>query len=167
MKLACMLHCNIFSNQTISQYQMILLNWQFMYPPQRGQGMLSLWLCSLLEWTICQTDSRVDGDLRHHVVMWNETGVHVTLQHIFKSNNFTISNDPIESVASFNWDWRKVIPHPHPHPVWIINHMLSKMWDEIIQPFPNFNRTTVEVWEWISNFIPHLIMAVIGYPCWD
>ena len=31
----------------------------------------------------------------------------------------------------------------------------------------NFNGWTVEVWEWISNFTPHFIMDVIGYPCWD
>ena len=36
--------------------------------------------------------------------------------------------------------------------------MLSKAWDEITYPFPNFNGATVEVWEWISNFIPHLMM---------
>ena len=29
--------------------------------------------------------------------------------------------------------------------------------DESIYPFPNFNGATVEVWEWISNFIPHLL----------
>ena len=50
---------------------------------------------------------------------------------------------------------------------WISNHMASKVWGEIIYPFPNFNGTTVEVWEWISNFIPHFIMDVITYPCWD
>ena len=27
--------------------------------------------------------------------------------------------------------------------------------------------STVEVWEWIRNFIPHLMMDVITYPCWD
>ena len=27
--------------------------------------------------------------------------------------------------------------------------------DEIIDPFPNFNGETVEVWERISNFITH------------
>ena len=26
------------------------------------------------------------------------------------------------------------------------------MWDDITYPFPNFNSTTVEVWEWISKF---------------
>ena len=26
---------------------------------------------------------------------------------------------------------------------------------------------TVEVWEWISNFIQDFIMDVITYPCWD
>ena len=51
-------------------------------------------------------------------------------------------------------------------PAWINNHMPSKMWDEISYPFPNFNSYTVEVWEWISNFISHIIMNVITYPCW-
>ena len=31
------------------------------------------------------------------------------------------------------------------------------MWDEITYPFLNVNGATVEVWEWISNFIPHLL----------
>ena len=52
-------------------------------------------------------------------------------------------------------------------PAWISNHMPSKMWDENIYPFLNFNGCTVEVWEWISNFIPHFIMDMITYPCWD
>ena len=51
------------------------------------------------------------------------------------------------------------------------------MWDVITYPFPNFNGATVEVWEWISNFIhtvevwewisnyiPHFIIDVITYP---
>ena len=45
--------------------------------------------------------------------------------------------------------------------------MPSKVWDEIIYPFPNFNGAAVEVWEWISNFIPYLIIDVITYPYWD
>ena len=32
--------------------------------------------------------------------------------------------------------------------------------------FPNCNGTTVNVWEWISNFISHLLVDVITYPCW-
>ena len=39
------------------------------------------------------------------------------------------------------------------------------MWDEIIYPFPN--GTTIEVWEWISNFISHFIMDIITNPCQD
>ena len=34
-------------------------------------------------------------------------------------------------------------------------NMASRVWDEITYPFPNFNGVTVEVCEWISNFIPH------------
>ena len=33
--------------------------------------------------------------------------------------------------------------------------------------FPKLNGATIEVWEWISNFIPHFIMDVIIHPCWD
>ena len=47
--------------------------------------------------------------------------------------------------------------------------MPSKVWDEITYAFPNFNGATVEVWELISNFIPHFEMDVdlIACPCWD
>ena len=36
---------------------------------------------------------------------------------------------------------------------WISNHIHNKAWDEMDYPFPNFNGTTVEVWELISDFI--------------
>ena len=52
-------------------------------------------------------------------------------------------------------------------PVWISNNAASKVWDEITYPFPNFNGGTVEVWEWLSNFIRHFIIDVIIYPRWD
>ena len=38
------------------------------------------------------------------------------------------------------------------------------MWDEITYPFLNFNGFTVEVLEWISNFISHCIGHAITYP---
>ena len=34
-------------------------------------------------------------------------------------------------------------------------------------PFPNFNGEAVEVWEWISNFIPHFARYVITFPYKD
>ena len=43
------------------------------------------------------------------------------------------------------------------------------VWEEMTNPFPNLNSTAVEVWEWISNFVPHFTeyMYMITYPCWD
>ena len=38
-------------------------------------------------------------------------------------------------------------------PTLISNYIHYKVWDEITHPFPNFKGCTVEVWEWISNFI--------------
>ena len=52
-------------------------------------------------------------------------------------------------------------------PAWISNYIHYKVWDEITYPFPNFNSCTIEVWEWIGNFIPHFTEHVITYPCWD
>ena len=49
---------------------------------------------------------------------------------------------------------------------WITNNMLYKVQDEITYPFPNFNSTTDEVREWLSNLIPHFITGVITY-AWD
>ena len=43
----------------------------------------------------------------------------------------------------------------------ISNYIHWNMWDEITYPFPNFNGVTVEVWEWISNVIPHFTRHVI------
>ena len=45
--------------------------------------------------------------------------------------------------------------------------MSSKVWDKFTYPFPNFNGATVEVWEYISNFIPHYMMDIATYPCWE
>ena len=40
------------------------------------------------------------------------------------------------------------------------------MWEEVNYSFQNFS-CTVEVSEWISNFIPHFTNDVIIYPRWD
>ena len=40
----------------------------------------------------------------------------------------------------------------------------SKVWIAITYPLHN---CIIEVWEWLSNFIPHFIMDVITYLCWD
>ena len=65
------------------------------------------------------------------------------------------------------------VPGPyHQHgltliPTWKSNYTHYKAWYEIAYLFPNFNGVTVEVWEWIHNFIPHFTGHVITYPCWD
>ena len=46
-------------------------------------------------------------------------------------------------------------------PAWLYNHMPGKIWDGITYLFPNFNGSTVEIWEWISNCTAHIIMDMI------
>ena len=48
-------------------------------------------------------------------------------------------------------------------PAWISNHRHRKVGDELTY----FNSATIEVWEWISNFIQRFMIDVITYPCSD
>ena len=52
-------------------------------------------------------------------------------------------------------------------PVWISKHMTSKVPDKITYLLPIiyiiFQRCTIAVWEWISNFIPHFTMDVFPF----
>ena len=50
------------------------------------------------------------------------------------------------------------------NPAWVSNQMLS---NDITYPFPNLSGCAVEVWEWMRNFIPHFIVGVFIFPCWD
>ena len=68
---------------------------------------------------------------------------------------------PVTTRGPFFWHGLTLIP------AWIRNHKPSKVWDEITNPFPNFNGCIIEVWEWINNFIPYFTMDVITCPCWD
>ena len=40
---------------------------------------------------------------------------------------------------------------------WTCYYIHYEVWDELIPPSPNFNSYTIEVWEWISKFIPTLL----------
>ena len=50
---------------------------------------------------------------------------------------------------------------------WTRNHIPSMVWDEITYSFSNFKGATVEVWQWISDCIPDLIMDGFTYTCCD
>ena len=52
-------------------------------------------------------------------------------------------------------------------PVWMNNYIHYKVWDGITYPFPNVNGAALNVWEWVSTFIPHFTGYVITYPCWN
>ena len=44
---------------------------------------------------------------------------------------------------------------------WTVNPMSNKVWHEITYPFPNVNNCTVEILEWVNDYIPHFIVDVI------
>ena len=41
-------------------------------------------------------------------------------------------------------------------PPWISDYIHYKVWDEFTYPFTNFTGATIEIWEWIGNFLMHL-----------
>ena len=51
--------------------------------------------------------------------------------------------------------WCPFYQHPYGStliPAWVHNYIHYKMWDEITNPFPDFNGANVEVWEWDKLF---------------
>ena len=72
-----------------------------------------------------------------------------------------ISTDVIITQGSLLLTWINLIP------AWISTYIHYKVWDEITYPFRNFNYCSVEVWEWINDFISHFMIDAIIYRCWD
>ena len=74
---------------------------------------------------------------------------------------------PITPLTDTKWDKVLRPKYQEPHlltwinliPAGISNYIHYKVWHEITYPFPNFNGATIEVWEWISNFIPQFYRA--------
>ena len=114
---------------------------------------------------------------RKHVITqldnnnWNRT-INVLL-HQLKSE-LKISDGTADISTAVNWGLQNLTPANtlefcaplYRHgltlcPAWICNHMPRKVWDGNTYPFLNFNGCTVEVQDWISNFIPHFMMDVI------
>ena len=71
----------------------------------------------------------------------------------------TRGEDNIERIAASTTPGNEVKIH--------YNYIHYKVSDEIADPFPNFSHCTVEVWEWVSNFIPHFTERGITYSCYD
>ena len=106
-------------------------------------------LCLLFEirlWLEFQT-RLVLSNKRH----WFLKRLHIIIIEIFSSakiNNW-IAFDMGTISSPINYFRLTLIPR------WISNHVPCRMWHEI------HIRSTVGVWEWINNFLPHFIMNVI------
>ena len=72
----------------------------------------------------------------------------------------TRSSVSFHTSGPFYWHGLTLIP------AWISNRIHYNVWDEITYPFLNFNGATVEIHQWISNFIPHFSGHAIASPCW-
>ena len=103
----------------------------------------------------------------------------IRLQHaIHRNHAFTIicikctarSKDPIYDMHgkhymfySQAWASNELRSHPWNNFNLCIYY---KVWDEITYSLSNFNGSTFQVWEWISNS-SQFIIYVITYSCWD
>ena len=104
--------------------------------------------CSVLTWTVRRSGLSTQGRIQG-IVIWNYRDLYngfvyyVLFSRLVYQHGITLI------------------------PAWISNHRLTTVWGENTYPFPNFNGSTVEVWEGISNLIPRFIMDVITYPYCD
>ena len=109
----------------------------------------------------------VDSSVR---MISNKMSLDIINNNTFRKrvNNQAVSEETIYNFIFKTWTTGTILlTWINFNPASISLHILSKVWDEIIHPFPNVNGCTFEVWEWISNFIPHLIVDVNIYPCCD
>ena len=84
------------------------------------------------------------------------------------------TNDTYALYALLYYSWHSDDPyrahftdiHQMFNPNKLSNYMCYKIWNEITYAFINVNDVSADVWEWIDNFISHIIGNVITYPCW-
>ena len=82
----------------------------------------------------------------------------LTYSQITKSPNTNNTNR--SNLTYLNTIWTLLLK-------WInFNPSIDKLSHELklLISCPNFNSAIVEVWEWISNFIPHFVIDMIIYP---
>ena len=82
---------------------------------------------------------------------WSNIFLALTHRNINKQHGYTHSSCDTSFLGPIYQHGLLLIPG------WRSNYIHYKMWDEIAYPFPNFNCAAVEVWEWISKFIPYFI----------
>ena len=80
-----------------------------------------------------------------YFTVFTKVSTHLVIPHeIFRRVVFLTE---FLSAGSLLLTWFNLIPAS------ISNHTHYNVWDDITYPFLNFNGATVEVYEWISNFI--------------
>ena len=108
--------------------------------------------------------------IENNIKQWNYILKQITHANCLRVNDFKsrihVKNYVCHS-SGYCWDYKPGTLYWHDLTliaIWISNY-IHHVWDEITYPFPNFNGATVEVPEWIRNFIPHFTKHVITYPC--
>ena len=147
--------CNAISNKHI--WILLHCQWDHLHPQYAGI-IPHVWLAMR-----CAVITGTPGDRALILSLAVHTSIKVkihTFTWLVKWPDFT---DADESIVwdPFYYHGLTLIP------AWISNYIHYKVWDEITYPFINFNGATVEVKEWISNFISHFTVHVPTYPYWD
>ena len=146
--------------------------------PHKGQWRGALMFSLICVWIDGWINHREAGDLRRYRAHYDVT-VMVFLANLILTARLWqcgLLNDSLAYWTVFTYQRNNLVANLwdpfYKHRLaltaaWISNHMLSKVWNGITYPFLIFNGYIVDVWEWIINFIPHLIVDIIDFACWD
>ena len=144
--------------------------------PTKGQWRGALMFSLACAWINVWVNNREAGNLRRHGTHCDVTVIYV--QYV-PWNTHTVVLWFVLSWSNHQFlvNSRDVSTHIHQGPLLLAWFNFNPSMDKWLCPLqsvgwnylslPNFNGTTVEVWKWISNFIPHFIGYVLAYPCWD
>ena len=125
--------------------------------PHKGQWCGALMLSLICAWINGWVNNREAGDLWRHRPHYDVIVMQGSNPSLIKPPlNLNCNSVKLEFTSFCHRDITLIT-------AWVSNHIHYKVRDEITNPFPNLN-VTVEVWEWIINFIRCYIMEVITYP---
>ena len=156
-------------------------------------SLVQLIFCHLGPLLLTLIDSLAHGkfewNFRYVVLKWilviDGWGISCEIALIWMSLDFTDDQSELVQVMAWccqatshylsQWWPRSLSPYGVTRPQWVnFNHSMDKWeWNCLSIPklqwlhYWSLDGCTIEVWEWMSNFIPQFIMDVITYSCWS
>ena len=110
--------------------------------------------------------------ISYHIISYHITSHQITSHHIISYRIVSYHILSFRFVSYRIVSWRVLCDYFHLFGLvsivaWVSNQISRRVANENTYPFPNFNGCPLKLDIWMNNFIPHFLVDVVTYPCWD